>query len=304
MEAESHTNVMPQVSVIIPFTRPDQTKVVLDKLMQQTCPATEIVLVGANSGIFADQYPVRAVETAPIYYPGIARNIGARSATGTYLLFLDDDCEPAPDWIEQNVQALKAPDIAAVGGQIRGKSKAFFARCVDFSRFGFSQSNKAAFTWVCSASLGVKRVAFEEVQGFNEELRSEEDIDFCFRLEQAGYKTLYQPEIKVLHAHRRATFSALMRYSYFYGRVSGLYVKCLYARKSLRNRLLTSVQHPLLYPLAMFPIALGATLNLLRLNIKEYPAVLFYTPFIFLSKIATHIGIWFWLLRGSPSENR
>ncbi len=298
MQARSHNDFMPRVSVIIPFSRPVLAKVVLEKLVQQTYPAdlTEIVLVGSNSSIFADQYPVKAIETAPIYYPGIARNIGARSATGTCFLFLDDDCEPALDWIEQNVRALEDASIGAVGGQITGKSKAFFARCVDFSRFGFSQSSKAAVTWICSASLGVKRAAFEDVQGFNEELRSEEDIDFCFRLEQAGYKTLYQPAIKVLHDHRRTTFTALMRYSYFYGRVSGLYVKRLYAKMSLRNALLTRVQNPLLYPLAMLPISLGATLNILRLNIREYPSVILYAPFIFLSKVATHVGIWLWLL--------
>jgi len=305
MQAGSHADFMPRVSVIIPFTRPMLAKVVLEKLVQQTYPAemTEILLVGSNSGIFANQYPIKVIDTAPIYYPGCARNIGARSATGTYILFLDDDCEPSPDWIVQNVQALNASDIGAVGGQIAGKSKAFFARCVDFSRFGFSQSNKAALTWVCSASLGVKRSAFEEVQGFNEELRSEEDIDFCFRLEQADYKTLYQPKIKVLHDHRRTTFAALIRYSYFYGRVSGLYVKRLYAKMSFRNTLLTRVQHPLLYPLAMLPIALGATVNLLRLNSKEYPAVILYAPFIFLSKIATHVGIWLWLLHDSPADH-
>jgi GT2 family glycosyltransferase len=304
MQAGSHDDFMPPISVIIPFTRPDQAKFVLDKLVQQTYPAelTEILLIGSNSGIFANQYPVKAIETAPIYYPGIARNVGARSATGTYMLFLDDDCEPAPDWIVQNVHALNTPDIGAVGGQITGKSKAFFARCVDFSRFGFSQSSKPALTWVCSASLGVKRTVFEEVQGFNEELHSEEDIDFCFRLEQAGYKTLYQPKIKVLHDHRRTTFTSLIRYSYFYGRVSGLYVKRLYPTLSFRNTLLTRVQNPLLYPVAMFPIALGATLNLLRLNIKEYPNVVFYAPFIFLSKVATHMGIWRWLLHGSLED--
>jgi GT2 family glycosyltransferase len=299
MEAKRSDNIMPHISIIVPFTRPELAKVTLERLVQQTYPAeiTEILLVGANSSIFTELYPINVIDTAPIYYPGIARNLGARSAKGDYLLFLDDDCEPARDWIEQNVRALAASDVGAVGGQIAGKSKAFFARCVDFGRFGFSQSNKAAITWVCSASLGVKRVAFEAVQGFNEELRSEEDIDFCFRLELAGYKTVYQPAIKVLHDHRRTTFAALMRYSYFYGRVSGLYVKRLYTKMSLRNALLTRVQNPLLYPLMMIPISLGATLNIVRLNVREYPAVILYAPFIFLSKLATHIGIWRWLLR-------
>jgi GT2 family glycosyltransferase len=294
----------PLVSVIIPCSKPDQAEVVLEKLMQQTYPAemTEILLVGSQCSALASRWPIRAIDTASLYYPGEGRNIGARVALGEYFLFLDDDCEPAPDWIEQNVRMLEDPEIGAVGGQIAGKSKAFFARCVDFSRFGFCQVNKPAEGVVCSSSLGVKRRAFEEAQGFSEILRSEEDMDFCFRLIKMGYKTVYQPLIKVLHDHRRNSFAVLMRYSYFYGRVSGLYVKRLYPGMSKRNSILTRIQNPLLYPFMMLPVSLGATLNIVRVNVREYPRVLLYAPFIFLSKIASHAGIWQWLLQGHPSE--
>lgn len=291
-----------RVSVIIPFSKPEQAAIAIEKLQQQTYPAelTEILLVGAGSNALAERWSIQAVETKPIYYPGEARNIGARISTGEYLLFLDDDCEPAPDWIEQNVRELEHSEIGAVGGQISGKSKAFFAQCVDFSRFAFCQVDTRREVEVCSASLGVKRVAFEKAHGFNEELRSEEDIDFCFRLLKLGYKTVYQPAIKVLHDHRRKSFSALIRYSYFYGRVSGLYVKRLYPQLSKRNAILTSVQNSSLYLLMIMPIALGATLNIVQKNIREYPRVLLYSPFIFLSKLASHIGIWQWLRHGPP----
>src|SRR6266849_5903757 len=105
---------MPLVSVIIPFSKPDVAEVVLEKLMRQTYPAerTEILLVGPKSSALASRWPITAVETEPIYYPGEARNIGARAAAGEYFLFLDDDCEPAPDWIEQNIRELEKPEVA------------------------------------------------------------------------------------------------------------------------------------------------------------------------------------------------
>lgn len=287
----------PVVSIIIPCSRPERVGRTLDLLSEQTYPAdlSEIILVGAACTSLAYLYPIRVVETRPLMSPGEGRNLGARAARGEYLLFLDDDCEPAPNWIEENLRALAAPEIAAVGGRIEGKSRKFFARCVDFSRFGFAQACEARETWVCSASLGVKRESFEAVGGFNERLRSEEDIDFCFRLWQRGEKTLYQPAIEVLHDHRRTTLVALLRYSYFSGRASGLYVKRLYPHLSRRNKLLTAIQYPWLYPLLILPVSLGATLNLLRLNIRAYPQVMLYAPFIFLSKLASHLGIWLWL---------
>jgi GT2 family glycosyltransferase len=301
-EGEAMRNI--RVSVIIPFSKADQIQVALGNLFQQTYPheQTEILVVGAGSSALAASWPIKAIETKALYYPGEARNIGAREAAGEYLLFLDDDCEPACDWIEQNILALEQPGVGAVGGQIKGRSRAFFAQCVDFSRFAFQQAGKRKEAEVCSASLGVRRSAFEQVQGFNERLRSEEDMDFCFRLLQAGYKSVYQPAIKVLHDHRRDSLDILLRYSYFYGRVSGLYVKRLYPTMSKRNKLLTSLQNPLLYGLMMIPVSLGATVNIVRVNVKEFPRVLCYAPFIFLSKLASHIGILRWLIAGDPGQ--
>lgn len=292
-----------RVSVIVPYSKPDVAEVTIAKLFQQTYPTdlTEIIVVGQKSSLLAERWPIKAIETEPLYYPGQARNIGARAATGEYFLFLDDDCEPASDWIEQNVCELELPKIGGVGGQIAGKSKAFFAQCVDFSSFAFSQVNKRMETAVCSASLGVKREAYEAAQGFSEELRSGEDTDFCYRLIKMGYQTIYQPTIKVLHDHRRTHFSTLMRYSYFYGRVKGLYVKLRHRDMSKRNRLLTMFQHPLIYFLMIIPVSLGITATIVRLNVREFPRVLLYTPFIFLAKVAYHIGIWRWIVNGHPS---
>jgi GT2 family glycosyltransferase len=287
-----------RVSVIIPFSKPDVVEAALEKLVQQTYPAdqTEIILVGPGSNAYVNRWPIKAIETHPLYYPGEARNIGAAAAEGEYFLFLDDDCEPAPDWIEQNMRELEHPKIGAVGGQIAGKSKAFFAQCVDFSSFAFCQVNRRMETPVCSASLAVKRQAYEAAKGFSEELRSGEDIDFCYRLIKMGYQTVYQPAVKVLHNHRRRKFSTLMRYSYFYGRVKGLYVKLRHADMSKRNKILTLFYHPLIYVLMVIPVSLGITGTIVHLNVREYPRVLIYAPFIFLSKVAYHVGIWRWIL--------
>jgi GT2 family glycosyltransferase len=293
-----------QVSVIIPYSKPDVVEVALDKLIYQTYPTDliEIIVVGPGSSMLTIRWPIKAIDTDPIYYPGEARNIGAAEAKGDYFLFLDDDCEPALDWVEQNILELEQPKIGAVGGQIAGKSKAFFAQCVDFSSFAFSQVNRRMEMPVCSASLAVKRKAYEAAKGFSEELRSGEDIDFCYRLVKMGYTTVYQPTVKVLHNHRRENFSTLMRYSYFYGRVKGLYVKLRHADMSKRNKLLSLLYHPLFYLMMIIPVSFGITGTIIRLNVREYPRVLLYAPFIFLSKVAYHFGIWRWILKNTSER--
>jgi GT2 family glycosyltransferase len=290
-----------RVSIIIPYSRKDLIETVLTTLTQQTYPVelTEIIVVGANSSVLEKQWPIKAIDTEPLYYPGEGRNKGARVATGGYLLFLDDDCEAAPDWIEQNVRALMLSEVGAVGGQIKGKSKCFFAQCVDFSSFAFSQVNKRMEIQICSASMGVKREVYEQVQGFDETLRTCEDIDFCYKLVKAGYKTIYEPAIKVVHNHRRTRLRTLLQYSYFYGRVSGLEVKLRYPGMTKRNRWLTSLRHPLIYAAMLFPVSLGITGIIVRLNWREYPQMLLYAPFIFMAKISFHIGILQWLIQGA-----
>ena len=293
-----------KVSIIVPYTRADLIEILLSKLTQQTYPVelTEIIVVGQHNAFLAEHWPVKTIETTHAFFPGEGRNIGARAAIGTYLLFIDDDCEPAPDWIEQNVRELQKADVGAVGGQIAGKSKAFFAQCVDFSSFAFCQINRKMEIQICSASMGVKRKAFVEAQGFDEHLRTCEDMDFCYRLMSLGYKTIYQPAIKVRHNHRRNSFATLIRYNYFFGRMSGLYVKLRYPSKTRRNEIIARFHHPFLYALMILPISLGITLIIVRTNIQEYPRVLLYAPFIFLSKVAFHVGTLRWIINGPPKS--
>lgn len=293
----------PNVSVIVPYSKPQTVAATLERLTRQTYPLREmeIVVVGAGSGRLAGRWPITALDTGPIYFPGEARNLGAAAAHGETLLFLDDDCEPAPDWVERNLSELAHPGVGAVGAQIAGKSSAFFARCVDFSSFSFYQSGRRAEEPVCSASLAVRRSVFEAVGGFNETLRSGEDMDFCYRLMRAGYTSVYQPAVKVRHNHGRATLRALIRYSYFYGRSEGLTVKRLNQDMTRRNRVLVALRRRRVYACMIAPIALGATLRVMRGNIREYPQVALYAPFIFLAKVAYHIGMWRWLCQGPPT---
>ena len=52
---------------------------------------------------------------------------------------------------------------------------------------------------VTSACMMVRRTVFEELGGFDEELRNFDDYDFCLRLREQGYKIIYTPYAKALH---------------------------------------------------------------------------------------------------------
>ena len=53
--------------------------------------------------------------------PGAARNHGAQQASGRYLAFTDDDCQPDPGWLRQMAAALEGSSGAICGGKTFNK---------------------------------------------------------------------------------------------------------------------------------------------------------------------------------------
>ena len=57
--------------------------------------------------------------------PAAARNTGARVASAPILAFLDDDCEPEPQWAEQLIAAYRADVIGVAGPLLAGGRPGF-----------------------------------------------------------------------------------------------------------------------------------------------------------------------------------
>ena len=147
------------------------------------------------------------------------RNAAARAAAGEVLCFLHDDVEVLTDhWLEEMVGLLLQPGIGAVGAKLLyldgavqhaglvagiggtvGNVHRHFGRLEPgyFGRAMLSQSFSAV-SWACMA---VRREAFETVGGFDEEhlAGAYGDVDFCFRLGEAGYRVAWTPHAELLH---------------------------------------------------------------------------------------------------------
>ncbi len=297
--AETH----PPVSVIVPASRVESASQALESLSRQRYSGgIETIIIGLCADELARRWPVTAVNPGYTYPPGKTRNLGALRATGDILLFLDDDCTVAEDWVERNVRALQQPEIGAVGARIRGKSRAFFARCTDFTNFGYCQHGRVTDEPLAAASLGVHRAVFQMVGGFDETMRygEEEDIDLCHRIQRRGYRTVYQPHIVVIHDHRRDTLGKLLGYNYAHGLSSGLTTKIHYREVGLKNRLLFSVRFPPVFLLLLPLIAAIATVRIVAVNVRGSADVLLCAPLIFLAKLVYEFGVFRWLMLPNP----
>ncbi|NET07053.1 MAG: glycosyltransferase [Symploca sp. SIO2B6] len=145
-------------------------------------------------------------------------NFAVKQAKGKYLLFLNNDTEViTADWINAMLEQAQRPLIGAVGalllypdntiqhagviagiGGVAGHSHKYFKA----SSQGYFSYIKTVnnFSAVTAACLMCRRNIYEEVGGFEEKLSvAFNDVDFCFKLVEKGYRNIYLPHVVLYH---------------------------------------------------------------------------------------------------------
>jgi mycofactocin glycosyltransferase len=158
--------------------------------------------------------------------PAGARNDGWRASTAPLVAFLDANCEPDPGWLDALLPHFADPQVAAVAPRIRpaagpanGRRLAAYEAVASPLDLG---SNEAAVrprspvAYVPTAALVVRRSALETLGGFDESLSVGEDVDFVWRVADAGLTVRYEPRATVRHP-TRPNWPAWLRQRYRYG---------------------------------------------------------------------------------------
>ncbi|MBE9041711.1 glycosyltransferase [Oscillatoriales cyanobacterium LEGE 11467] len=153
----------------------------------------------------------------PFNYPKL-NNFGVENATGDYILLLNNDTEVVtPDWLEAMVEQAQRSSIGAVGGLllydddriqhagvimgiggIAGHSHRMFPK--DTPGYVCQVKTVANYSAVTGACLMCRRDVFEEVGGLDESLVvAYNDVDFCLKLVDRGYRNIYLPHVVLYH---------------------------------------------------------------------------------------------------------
>jgi GT2 family glycosyltransferase len=155
--------------------------------------------------------------------PALARNRGAAVARGRFLVFTDDDCTPAPDWLDILAQRLAGAHECVVGGRTINAltdsafSTASQALLTYLHDYYSAHPDKLWFLASCNFALDAD--GFRSVGGFDPAYprAAAEDRDLCDRLRVRGYGMTYAPDAVVYHRHV-LTLTAFWRQHYGYGR--------------------------------------------------------------------------------------
>jgi GT2 family glycosyltransferase len=210
------------ISIVIPNLHSPIIDRVLDALRCQTVAPREILVVGLDRpGLVREDQLVRLVSTGQPISPARARNLGARLASGEYLLFLDADCIAAPDLVER-VLACHRQGHAVVGGSMIVEPDNYWVLCDNLLSFAssLSRSPAGARDYLPSFGFGIARDLFRQVGGFDESFTGAagEDVDLCLRLREAGYALYFEPRARVTHRPARVSAPAMLRHLRMFGR--------------------------------------------------------------------------------------
>lgn len=230
----------PTISVVTTtytLDRMDDVKELLDSLHNQTYPALEVLFVGERHpelcqivteyGMSIGMDNLRTVFNDGL--PGLspARNLGAKSANGQIVAFIDDDAIAMPDWLEQMVSVLNQnPDAIGVGGsalpQWEDDEMNWFPRefywmisCPIPEWTGAKSVRAVRNAW--GVNMAFRREAFVAArfsedfgvsnQGVSSGIKlaiQADDTEFCVRLsKETDRPILFNPMSKVLHKIRK-----------------------------------------------------------------------------------------------------
>jgi O-antigen biosynthesis protein len=224
----------PKVSVVVASFNGDRTlKGCLDSLEKLNYPDYEIILVDDGSTgttpQIASLHP-RARFIRHDHNRGLsaARNTGIAAAAGEIVAFTDADCRADEDWLYYLVGDLVGSGFAGMGGpNLLPPEDSPVAAAVMVSPGGPAHVmfDDRHAEHVPGCNMAFYRWALAEVGGFDPIFRrAGDDVDLCWRLQQAGCKIGFSPAAFVWHC-RRSNVGAYLKQQRGYGEAEALLVR-------------------------------------------------------------------------------
>jgi mycofactocin glycosyltransferase len=182
---------------------------------------------------FAGTHDMEIIRHPQSKGPAAARNTGLAACKTGYVAFLDSDVVPRRGWLEALLGHFCDPTVALVAPRIVGLAQTdhLVARyeavrsSLDLGQREAPVIPYTSVSYVPSAAIICRTTALRDVDGFDETLRSGEDVDLCWRLVEAGARLRYEPIAQVAHDHRTELRDWVTRKAFYGGSAAPLSVR-------------------------------------------------------------------------------
>ena len=225
----------PMVSIVLPSRDAAHLiRTCVQSLLKETdYPDFELIFVDNNTqdpdallalADLAQDQRVRVIsDPRPFNYSALC-NFGVQHARGSVLALVNNDVEViSKDWLREMTSIALQPGVGAVGARLwypndtlqHGGVILGFGGVANHAHLGLAKGDPGyfgramtlqGFSAVTGACLVVRRSVYNTVNGLDEANLAVafNDIDFCIRIQQAGFRNIWTPYAEMYH-HESAT---------------------------------------------------------------------------------------------------
>lgn len=219
----------PRVSVVVcTYNGARVIRDCMEGLMRLEYPDFEVIVVSDGStdqtAQIVSEYPFRLISTENRGLSA-ARNTGMLAATGEIVAYTDDDARPDPHWLYYLAHSFKKYGFAGVGGpNIAPAGDGMIADCVANAPGGpvhVLLSDRVA-EHIPGCNMAFRHDVLQELDGCDPLFRvAGDDVDLCWRVQQAGGTIGFHPAALVWH-HRRNFVKNYWKQQQGYGKAEAL----------------------------------------------------------------------------------
>jgi glycosyltransferase involved in cell wall biosynthesis len=220
----------PRVSVVVCAYNAERTmEACLASLEKLNYPDYEVIVVNDGSRdrtlAISESYPYCRIICQENKGLSVARNVGAEAATGEIVAYTDSDCVADPDWLNYLVGTMETKGLAACGGPNFSPSEANLvpeAVAVSPGAPCHVLVDDEIAEHIAGCNMAFRRDVLLGIGGFDPIFHAAgDDVDICWRLQDAGYVIGYSAAGFVWH-FRRNTVQAYIGQQKGYGKAESL----------------------------------------------------------------------------------
>jgi serine acetyltransferase/GT2 family glycosyltransferase len=216
--------------VIATYNRQDLLRRLLQQLDAQTIDPSSFEVVVVDDGSSEDTRDkladlstryARRIERQDNAGAAAARQRGVELARGAVIVFLDDDMQVKPDFLQKHLDKHDLPNTVVLG-RLRPDSKVaemplferFYARVMASQNDEFAGGKPVRGHNIYTGNLSLPRPLFLEAGGFDPTFRALEDEELGVRLEKVGARFVFANDAESVHGSDWTSMKKWMERAY------------------------------------------------------------------------------------------